>query len=311
MATIHSVREHSAQRRRMPALLLGIEGMKAGRILLRLVLYAILVAGSIAMVFPFLWGLSSSFKNTGEIFSYPPDLIPKVFRFENYQQLLAGSDTYGQTSFVSWFFNSAFIAMTRVLLVLFFSSLAGYAFAKYEFRFRRPLFLVLLASMMLPFQVQIIPLFVIMSKLHWTDSYAALIVPFAADAFGTFLMRQYMVSAVPEELVDAARLDGASEFGIYARIALPLSRAALATLAVVAFMNAWNAFMWPLIVLRSAEKYTLPLGMANLLGTSGQGEQLWGYVMAGAVLATLPLLVLYVLGQKQFISGLTVGAVRG
>lgn len=163
---------------------------------------------------------------------------------------------------------------------------------------------------MLPFQVQIIPLFVLMTKINWTNTYLALIIPFAADAFGTFLMRQYMVGAIPDELMDAARLDGASDFRIYATIALPLSRPALATLAVVTFMSSWNAFVWPLIVLHSAEKYTLPLGLANLVGTSGQGEQLWGFVMAGAVLATLPLLVAYVLGQRQFISGLTAGAVR-
>lgn len=273
--------------------------------------YLLLIAGSIVMLFPFVWGLSSSFKYTGEIFNYPPRLIPAVFRFDNYARLVLSNDTYGQITFGRWFVNSLFVACARVVLVLFFASLAGFTFAKYEFRFRRPLFLILLGSMMLPFQVQLIPLFVLMSKIHWTDSYQALIIPFAADAFGTFLMRQYMVSAIPDELMDAARLDGASDFRIYRSIALPLSRAALATLAVITFGSTWNAFLWPLIILRSPEKYTLPLGMANLLGTSGQGEQLWGVVMAGAVIATLPLLVLYTFGQRQFISGLTVGAVRG
>jgi ABC-type glycerol-3-phosphate transport system permease component len=283
---------------------------KLQTIIIRVVIYGSLIIGGIIMLAPFIWSLSSSFKNTGDIFNYPPQLIPKVFHFDNYTTLLAGSDTYGNTNFQLWYFNSAVITASRVMLVLFFDSLAGFAFAKYKFRFARPLFMILLASMMLPFQVQIIPLFVLMTRFHWSDTYQALIVPFMVDAFGTFLMRQYMVGAIPDELMDAARLDGASEFRIYSQIALPLSRPALATLAVIAFMNAWNAFMWPLIVLRSAEKYTLPLGMANLVGTSGQGEQLWGLVMAGAVLATLPLLIAYIFGQKQFIAGLTTGALR-
>jgi ABC-type glycerol-3-phosphate transport system permease component len=298
----------------MSSLARQVTGSQSSRLAAYLVVtlgYAVLIAGGIIMLLPFIWGVSASFKYTGEIFDYPPRLIPQVFRFDNYSRLLVGASEFAEITFVPWVLNSVVIAIARVMLVLFFDSLAGFAFAKYDFRFRRPLFLILLGSMMLPFQVQVIPLFVLMTKFHWSDTYQALIVPFAADAFGTFLMRQYMLGAIPNELIEAARLDGAADFRIYSEVAIPLSRAPLATLGLITFMGTWNSFLWPLIILRSPEKFTIPLGMANLLGTSGQGEQLWGLVMAGAVLATLPLLISYLLGQRQFISGLTTGAVQG
>jgi ABC-type glycerol-3-phosphate transport system permease component len=211
--------------------------------------------------------------------------------------------------FIRWYLNSAMITVSYMVLSLFFSSMGGFGFAKYDFRFRGPLFAILLGSMMIPFYVILIPLFVMMVRIQWVDTYQALVIPFSAGAFGIFLMRQYMVT-LPTELMDAARIDGASEFRIFLQIFLPLSRPALATLAILNFMGSWNSFLWPLIILRSPEKFTLPLGMANLLGT-WMGERLWGPVMAGAFLTALPILILFVLMQKQLIAGMTLGAIRG
>jgi len=268
--------------------------------------YLALIAGGVLTVFPFLWTISASFKDTSEMFSYPPSLIPPVFRFSNYADLFFASE---RVHFIRWYSNSGVVTSCSVVLSLFFSSMGGFGFAKYDFRFRGPLFAILLGSMMVPFHVVLIPLFVMMIRINWVNTYLALILPFSAGAFGIFLMRQYMVT-IPTELMDAARIDGASDFRIYYQIFVPLCRPALATLTILGFMNSWNSFLWPLIILRTPEKFTLPLGMANLLGT-WMGERLWGQVMAGSILSVLPVLVLFILMQKQFIAGMTLGAVRG
>jgi len=287
-------------------------GEPAERIVIRLfavvakgAVYFLLVAGGVLSVLPFLWTISASFKNPTEMFRYPPSLIPPMWRFSNYMDLFS----LERVHFARWYLNSSLVALSSVVLSLFFSSLGGFGFAKYEFRFRKPLFAILLGSMMVPFYTVLIPLFVMMVRIRWVDTYRGLIVPFSAGAFGVFLMRQYMMS-IPDDLMDAARIDGAAEFRIYYQIFLPLSKPALATLAILGFMNSWNSFTWPLIILKSPEKFTLPLGMANLLGT-WMGERLWGPVMAGAVLSVLPVLILFVLMQRQFIAGMTAGAVRG
>jgi len=288
------------------------EGFTTGQVLAKIAVgiarafvYLMLIAGGILSVFPFLWTISASFKNTTEMFRYPPTLIPPVFRISNYIDLFA----LERVHFARWYLNSTLVAVCSVVLSLFFSSLGGFGFAKYDFRFRKPLFAILLGSMMVPFYTILIPLFVMMVRIQWVDTYRGLILPFSAGAFGVFLMRQYMVT-LPDELMDAARIDGASEFRIYYQIFLPLSKPALGTLTVLGFMGSWNSFTWPLIILRSPEKFTIPLGMANILGT-WMGERLWGPVMAGSVLSILPILILFVLMQRQFIAGMTAGAVRG
>ncbi len=268
--------------------------------------YLLLITGGVVTVFPFLWTISASFKDTGEMFRYPPSLIPPVLRVSNYVTLFTFSE---RVQFVRWYLNSIVLTVSSVLISLVFCSMGGFGFAKYDFRFRRPLFAILLGSMMVPFQVVLIPLFVMMIRINWVDTYRALILPFSASAFGIFLMRQYMVT-IPTELMDSARIDGASEFRIYYQIFLPLSRPMLGTLALLTFMGSWNSFTWPLIILRSPDKFTLPLGMANLLGT-WVGERLWGPVMAGAFLSVLPILVVFIIMQKQFIAGMTAGAIRG
>jgi len=176
-----------------------------------------------------------------------------------------------------------------------------------EFRGKRPLFIFLLATLMFPYQVTLVPLFLMMVRFNWLDTYRAIVLPGALSAFGVFLMRQNMVS-VSNELLDAARIDGSSEFGLYWRIGLPLSRAALAVLAVLTFLGAWNDYLWPLIVLRTAEKFTYPLGLATLVGLY---KVEYGMILAGALIATAPILIIFLAGRKQFVAGLTAGALKG
>jgi ABC-type glycerol-3-phosphate transport system permease component len=267
-------------------------------------LHLTLIAGAVLTVFPFLWMFLGSFKTTSEIFRVPPSLLPQVWYFNNY------ADLFSTRPFARWYLNSSVIVIVQTLAVLFFSSLAGFAFGKYEFRGRDALFNVLIASMIIPFGVILIPLFVLVNKLGLLDTYAALIIPFMAPAFGIFMMKQFMAS-IPSELLDAGRIDGASEFGIYRQIVLPLLRPALGALAVFTFLGAWNSFLWPLIVLRDMARYTLPVGLATLqaLGSSAKTE--YGMILAGATLVSLPVIALFLAMQRQFVAGLTLGSVKG
>jgi multiple sugar transport system permease protein len=194
--------------------------------------------------------------------------------------------------------------------VLFFSSLAGFGFAKYRFRGNKVLFIILLGSTMIPFQLILIPLFIVMSRLSWTNTYYALIVPFVAPAVAIFLMRQFM-STIPSELIESARIDGASEFGIYWRIMLPLARPALAAQAVLTFLGSWNSFLWPLSVLRIREAMTLPVGLDSIQGgiTAGSEAPI-GPSMAGATLVTIPIVLIFIAVQKHYIAGLTAASVK-
>jgi multiple sugar transport system permease protein len=265
-------------------------------------LHVILIIGSIAMLIPFLWTISSSFKQITDIFNFPPSLWPTAPTLSNY------ADLFTQVPFARWYVNSIVVATMSTALAVFFSALAGFGFAKYDFPLRSLLFKILIGTLIIPFQLVLIPLFIIMSKIGWMDSYAALIVPFMAPAFGIFLMRQFMVGSVPTELLDAARIDGSSEGGLFFRIAVPLARPAIGALSIFCFLGSWNSFLWPLIILRSSSKFTLPIGLANMLGLYNQQ---YGMIMAGAFLVALPMIILFVLMQRQFIAGLTVGAVKG
>lgn len=272
---------------------------------MRRLLYPALLMIGVVVILPLAWMLSSSFKNISEIFSYPPELVPPVFRLDNYSYLWRGTSS---ANFPGWFWNSTLVAMCRLVSSLFFCSLAGFGFAKYSFRGRGFLFAVLLASMTIPFHVVLIPVYALMIHLGWTDTYQALIVPFVASAFGVFLMRQYMVG-ISGEFIDAARIDGASDFRIYWQIFLPLSKPALAALAIVTFRSSWGSYLWPMIILSSPEKFTIPMGILGLVGNVSE-EQMWGAVMAASTLSVLPILALFILMQRQFVSGLTLGGVR-
>lgn len=253
---------------------------------------------------PLVWMISASFKPLNEIYSYPPSIIPENFTTGNYDRL------FSDWSFWSWFGNSLIVAILITLAVLFFTSLAGFGFAKYQFKGKNLLFMLLLGSTMIPFQLILIPLFILMSNLSWTNTYLALIVPFMAPAVGIFLMRQFIVS-IPSELIEAARIDGATEFSIYWRVILPLARPALAAQAVLTFLGSWNSFLWPLTVLRNPQAMTLPVGMAGMLGSVTAGsEPPIGAAMAAATLVTVPVIIVFISVQKQYIAGLTAGSVK-
>jgi multiple sugar transport system permease protein len=263
----------------------------------------LLIAGAVITALPFLWMVLGSFKRTTEIFRVPPTLLPDVWIVRNY------ADLFTTRPFANWYANSLFIAGSLTLLVLFFSSLAGFGFGKYEFPGRAFLFNVLIASMIIPFGTILIPLYVYVNKMGLIDTYSALIVPFMAPAFGIFMMKQFMAS-IPSELLDSARIDGASEFDIYFRIVLPLLRPALGALTVFTFLGAWNNYLWPLVVLRDMVRYTLPVGLATLRALQSGSKTEWGMILAGATLVTVPVVTIFVLMQRQFITGLTLGSIK-
>ncbi|MFC1737089.1 carbohydrate ABC transporter permease [Candidatus Hydrogenedentota bacterium] len=268
---------------------------------LKIAVHVMLLAAVSAIVLPVLWTLSSAFKPSGEIFMYPPRIIPETPTLGNFTKL------FKQVPMTTFFLNSAFISTSTTLLTLFFCSLAGFAFAKYRFRGDRILFLFgVMGALMVPFQVLLVPLFALMCKLHLIDTYWAVIAPGACGAFGVFLMRQFMVG-VPNDLIDAARIDGCSEFGIYCRVALPLVKPALGALTIFTFLRSWNGFLWPMIVLSDDGKFTLPLGLAQLIGLY---EKEYGVLMAGTIFAMLPIVVLFLVMQKEFVEGITIGALK-
>lgn len=268
----------------------------------RVVLYTSLLALSVAFLFPFYWLLAAAFKTHAEIFSPKPIWGFNIFHLNNFEELCK-STNIGRA-----FFNSVVVAVGHVGLALFLCSLAGFAFAKYP---RAPgngkLFAFVLGTMFIPGAVTLIPVFLVMVNLHMIDTYWAMIIPGAASAFGIFWMRQYMGANVPDDLIHAARIDGCTEFGIYSGIALPIARPALAALGIMLLIGTWNNLMWAFVVLRTKEMLTLPI-LIYLL----QGEQRtdWGMVMAGGVVTTLPLVLTFLLFQRQFIAGITAGALK-
>ena len=260
----------------------------------------LLIALAIVVLFPFYWMVSSSFKEIGRIFSTPIALIPDPFTMESYQKLIKG------TLFLRWYFNSIVITLMYSLLAIFFSTLAGFGFAKYKFKLRNPLFIIVLSSMMIPLHGILIPLFVVLIRINWIDTYQGVIIPFAASPFGIFFVRQYLFS-VPDELLFAGRIDGCTEFSLYSKIILPLLKPAIGVLVIYFSMIVWNWFIWPLVVMRDAKMFTITIGLATFIT---QYRIRYDEVMAAAVLCTVPLVVLFLLMQKQFVSGLTAGAVK-
>jgi multiple sugar transport system permease protein len=253
--------------------------------LLRVAIYL----GGFFMVFPFLWMASSSLKNDVEAFATPPTIWPHKPTLINYNHAFALAD------FPQLFMNSLLVSVIATLLQVFTSGLAGYAFARMQFRGKNVLFLVYLATMMVPLQVIIVPLFLEMRALNLVDSYAALILPSIATAFGVFLIRQAML-AIPKELEEAAILDGANHWQIFRTVAAPLCGPSFATLGILSFMATWNSFLWPLIAIYSPEKMTLPLGLSNL---QGEYSTDWPMIMAGTTLAVIPVTIVYFILQKQ------------
>jgi ABC-type glycerol-3-phosphate transport system permease component len=262
---------------------------------------AVLLLVIFLTVMPYVYMVSASFKPGEELFSIPVQLFPDSLYLGNYDLL------FGKTNFVRWFFNSVFIGVSRMILAVVISLMAGYAFAKYEFRFKNVLFIMLLATLTLPIYVLIVPLYSMMVTFGWTDNYIALILPLAAQAIGVFLSRQYLLS-IPDEILDSARVDGAGEWGIFWRIIVPLSQPVIAVMAILFFTASWNDYIWPLVVLTKDQMFTVSLGLPTLVGPYSQE---YGAVMAGSFISTVPIVIIFLIMQRRFIEGITQGAVKG
>jgi multiple sugar transport system permease protein len=264
-------------------------------------LHAALVLGAVLAAAPMLWMLSASLMPAGEATTYPPRLLPSVATLEHYRTLFTRLDL-GRN-----LLNSSLIAFTVTAVSLVINSMAGYAMAKLRFRGRDRLFGVLSAGLIMPVQVAMLPLFLLFKQLGLINTYWGVIVPSLASIFGIFLIRQYTRS-IPDDLLDAARIDGASELRIYWSVVLPVIRPILATLSIWTFLTTWNDLMWPLIVLSDSSRYTLPVALANLVGEHVQDTEL---MMAGSVITVLPVMLTFLVLQRHYVEGITAGSVKG
>lgn len=256
--------------------------------------YVLILFGALTMVVPFLWMLSTSLKAPGSVLTVPPEIIPSAPTLESYRRV---ADTI---PIVRMLANSLIVTVATVALQLTTCALSAYAFSRMRWKGRDALFIVYLATLMIPGQVTITPLFILIKQLGWNNSYQALILPAATSAFGTFLLRQAMIT-IPREYEEAAFLDGASHWGVFRSIIVPMSRASLATLAVFSAMGAWNDFLWPLIVLKDPDMMTLPVGLALL---QGRYTNDWNMIMAGAVISVVPIVVAFFAAQRSFVNGM-------
>jgi multiple sugar transport system permease protein len=272
-----------------------------GQHLSRLSAHLLVALGALVMLAPFYFMFVFATHSRTEIFSLPP---PMFFGDDFFANLKILTDKLPFWRNLGW---SLYVALCSTLLTLLFCSMGGYAFAMFEFRYKNALFALVMATMLLPSFMNMIPTFMIMDLLGWIDQPRALYIPGAASAFGIFLMRQYVAASVPKDLIEAARMDGCGELGIYARIVLPLLKPALGTLGLITFIASWNNFIGPLVVMRSPEHYTLPLALRSM---QSPVDTEWGALMAGSAIATLPLIVLFALASRQLIAGLTAGAVK-
>ena len=278
------------------------------KILAKISIHSVLIFVSLLSIFPFIWLISTSLKGVNEnIFAYPPTIIPTDFTWENY------IGVWHKVNFIGYFINSMVVAGFTVLLNLILSSLAAYPLARMEFNGKKIVFFSILATIMIPFQSIMLPVYLITIKLNLIDSvnnfmgYLGLILPFAVNAFGIFLMRQAFMK-VPRELEEAAIIDGCNIFEMFVKVCLPLVKSSLAVLAIFTFIGSWGEFLWPSIVLTKDCMYTLPVGINNLQGLFSSN---WRFIAAGSILATIPIVIFFLAMQKYFISGENEGAVKG
>ncbi len=262
-------------------------------------LYAVLLAGGLVMVAPFFWMIATSLKPASEVFL--GNLLPIDPTLGNYLSVFA------KVPFARWYLNSIIVAALVTLSVAFFDSLTGFALAKYEFRGKNVIFVFILSTLMVPTEMLIIPWFILSNSLNWVDTYWGLMFPGVMTAFGAFLMKQFM-EGVPSDLLDAARIDGVSEFGLFWRIALPLVKPALAALCIFTFLGNWNAFLWPVIITERMDMRTVPVGLSFFSGEAGSA---WELIMAGASMATVPVLVVFLFFQQQIIKGIALTGLKG
>jgi len=267
-----------------------------------LLLYAVVIVGLLLFCVPVYYMVTTSFKAEAEVVAIPIHWLPHEFKPENYPEAFATAP------FALYFYNSLVVALAVVVSTLFFSGLAGYGFAKFHFPGKNLAFLLVLSTMMIPFQILLIPLYVLVHGFGWTNNFAGLIIPGALSAFGVFLMRQFCLT-LPDELLDAARIDGAGEIGIFLRIVLPLLKPPLASLAIITFLGSWNNFLWPLIVVNKGNLFTLPVGMTVF--TQPMRSPYWTYIMAVSTVATLPVVLVFLALQKYFIQGVVLSGMKG
>lgn len=273
----------------------------AGRREHNAVAYIVLILFTAVYLVPILWMILSSFKADSELFAYPPKLLPSQFSLENY------TDAWNRGDFGLYFKNTTIVAVTATVLTVVINTMAGYAFAKYKFKGSTAIFMMFLATMMLPLEVLMIPIFQVVRTFHLYNNFWGLIIPSAATPAGVFLVRQYFLT-IPNEIMESARIDGASETKIFLRLMIPLAKPVMSVLAIFAFLWRWNDYMWPLVVIRDTKKYTVQLALANF---SGQYAVDWGSLLAMSVLTMIPVLIIFLIFQKQFMKGMVAGAVKG
>ena len=266
----------------------------------RILIYLLLAGSSMLMIIPFYWTVGTSLKLEQYVFASPPQWWPNPLTLINYINVIS------KIHFLRYFYNSTLVSAYITAGNVFFDTLAAYAFAKLKFPGRDKIFFIFLLVLMVPSQVNLIPMYRIMASLHWIDSYKALVIPSLTSVFGIFMMRQFLMS-IPDELLDAARIDGCNEFNVFLKVVLPLAIPGIATLIILTFMGAWNDFLWPRIVINSDNLFTLPVGLAQLQmkNTSNQAQ-----IMAGTVLTALPMILVFLFMQRQFIEGMTAGALK-
>ena len=278
-----------------------MKSYKAGRFLGRWASYIFLTATSVLMVVPFLWMITTSLKGQQEVYVYPPTILPSELHWENFAHVLE------TVPFVRFYLNSLLVTSIITISQVITAALAAYVFARIEFPGRGLIFYLYLATLIVPTQVRMLPLFLLVSRLGWIDTYQGLTVPFLASAFSVFFLRQFFAT-LPKELEDAARIDGAGRMRTLWQIVLPLVRPALATITLFIFLSHWDGYLWPLIVTNTTVMRTLPIGLRFFIEESG--AQL-NYMMAGALMAVAPILVLFFAAQRQFIEGIALSGTKG
>ena len=266
---------------------------------------AFLLLGSFIMILPLYWMIISSMKSNTELFMMPPTLWPvDNMLVQNYMRVLTPTATF---QFLRYYANSLGTGLINTVVVVFTSAITGYIFAKYSFPFRNTLFLIMMACMMIPYETLMIPLYRIMLNFGWVNTYLVLTVPYFVNIFGIFLMRQFMLD-IPDDFIDAAEMDGCSQFRTFTSIILPLVRPALAALSIFMFMATWNSYLWPLISVNSRSLFTLPVGMGALFSDRGRQVDL---IMAASTLAIIPICAVFAMAQRQFIEGITMAGIKG
>lgn len=264
-------------------------------------IYVVLLCGGVVMIFPFAWMLLTSFKEYREIIDITSSFLPRKPTLENYRDVLETA------MFGRWFLNSLLVASLETTSVCFLSALTGYTLAKFDFPGRTIIFIMILSTLMIPTEMLVIPWYLMASKVNLIDTYWGIWFPSIVTGFGVFLMRQFM-NGIPDDLLDAARIDGLNEFGIFWRVAFPLVKSAVAALAIFTFIGNWGAFLWPLIIVESTEMRTLPLGLAFFSGEAGVQ---WDMIMTGASIATVPVLIIFIIFQKHIIKGVALAGLKG